>query len=111
MLKDRKNKRSGTITDSDGVEHNYDFSKCESDLLCCLHGHTHEELYIQDEGLLAYAFDYGNVKNCAFVSINRSENLLKVAASKYNEIQKQKNSEASAQAKSKGGDGGSVKEV
>lgn len=79
MLKDRKNKRSGTITDSDGVEHNYDFSKCESDLLCCLHGHTHEELYIQDEGLLAYSFNHGAVKNCSFASINRSENLLKVA--------------------------------
>lgn len=79
MLKDRKNKRSGTITDSDNVVHNYDFSNCESDLLCCLHGHTHEELYIQDEGLLAYAFDYGCQKNCAFVSVNRAENKLKVA--------------------------------
>lgn len=79
MLKDRKNKRSGTINDSDGITHNYDFSKCESDLLCCLHGHTHEELYLQDEGLLAYAFDYGHDKNCAFVSINRTEKKLKVS--------------------------------
>ena len=79
MLKDRKNKRSGTIVDGDGISHNYDFSKCESDLLCCLHGHTHEELYLQDEGLLAYAFDYGHYKNCAFVSINRAEKKLKVS--------------------------------
>ena len=79
MLKDRKNKRSGSITDSDGITHNYDFTNCTSDLLCCLHGHTHEELYIQDEGLLAYAFDYGHEKNCAFVSINRVENVLKGA--------------------------------
>lgn len=79
MLKDRKNKRVGNITDDDGISHNYNFSKCESDLLCCLHGHTHEELYLQDEGLLSYAFDYGHVKNCAFVSINRAEKKLKVS--------------------------------
>lgn len=79
MLKDRKNKRTGSITDDDGVAHNYDFSKCESDLLCTLHGHTHEELYLQDEGLLAYAFDYGHDKNCAFVSVNRAENKLKIS--------------------------------
>ena len=48
-------------------------------MLCCLHGHTHEELYLQDEGLLAYAFDYGHDKNCAFVSVNRAEKKLKVS--------------------------------
>ena len=79
MLKDRKNKRTGTITDSDGITHNYDFSNCKSDLLCTIHGHTHEELYLQDEGLLEYALDYGHQKNCVFISINRTENKFKVA--------------------------------
>ena len=79
VLKDRKNKRSGTITDSDGVVHTYDFTECQSDLLCSLHGHTHEELYLQDEGMLQYCFDYGNsYKRCSVVSINRNENKLKV---------------------------------
>ena len=32
VLKDRKTKRSGTITDSDGVVHTYDFTECQSDL-------------------------------------------------------------------------------
>lgn len=79
MLKDRKNKRNGSITDSDGITHNYDFSNCKSDLLCTIHGHTHEELYLQDEGLLEYALDYGQQKNCVFISINRAENKFKVA--------------------------------
>ena len=79
VLKDRKNKRSGTITDSDNIVHKYDFTKCESDLICSLHGHTHEELYLQDEGMLEYCFDYGNTyKCCSVVSINRNENKLKV---------------------------------
>lgn len=79
VLKDRKNKRSGTITDSDGVIHNYNFTECQSDLLCSLHGHTHEELYLQDEGMLEYCFDYGNAyKCCSVASINRNENKLKV---------------------------------
>ena len=79
MLKDRKNKRTGTITDSDGITHNYDFSNCKSDLLCTIHGHTHEELYLQDEGLLEYALDYGHQRNCVFISVNRAENKFKVA--------------------------------
>lgn len=52
-----------------------------------------------------------NISNGQKTFESEAENLLKVAASKYNEIQEQKNSEASAQAKSNGGDGGSVKEV
>lgn len=79
MLKDRKNKRTGTITDSDGKTHNYDFSNCKSDLLCTIHGHTHEELYLQDEGLLEYALDYGCQNNCIFASINRVENKIKIS--------------------------------
>jgi hypothetical protein len=33
VLKDRRNKRSGTITDSEGVSHSYDFTDCESILV------------------------------------------------------------------------------
>ena len=72
VLKDRKNKRSGTITDSSGVEHDYNFSNCETEVLCSLHGHTHEELYLLEEGMLSYAGDMcGDTKLCTFGIINR----------------------------------------
>lgn len=46
----RKNKSSGTITDSEGITHNYDFSGCGSDLLCWLAGHHHADKYAYDGG-------------------------------------------------------------
>lgn len=39
----RKTKTSGTITDKYGVEHTFDFSGCDGELLCSLHGHVHED--------------------------------------------------------------------
>lgn len=53
VLTARKNKTSGTVTDSDGVEHSFDFSYCKSDLLCSFHGHLHTELY-STEGITQY---------------------------------------------------------
>jgi hypothetical protein len=70
VMKDRRNKRSGTITDSECVSHSYDFTDCESRILCSLHGHSHEELYLQEEGLTTYAANSG----CTFGLINRDTN-------------------------------------
>lgn len=72
VLKDRKNKRSGTITDSSGVAHSYDFTNCKTKLLVSLHGHTHEELYLAEENMVSYAGDMcGDAKRCTFGLINR----------------------------------------
>ena len=54
MMKDRRNKRSGTITDSEGVVHNYDFSNCKNDFLCLFHGHLHQELYLTEDNTTLY---------------------------------------------------------
>ena len=75
LMKDRKNKRSGTIIDGEGVSHTYDFSGMETELLCSLHGHMHEELMMTDEGLTAYAADWlANDYNCTIGLIDRSGN-------------------------------------
>lgn len=72
VLIDRKNKASGTYTDTDGVAHSYDFTDCKSDFLCCLHGHIHAEWLTTEKGLTAYAADwYGNNKSCTFGLIDR----------------------------------------
>jgi hypothetical protein len=72
MLLDRKNKASGTYTDIEGVVHSYDFSDCEGDLLCCLHGHIHTEWYTTARGLTAYAAPMcGDTRTCTFGLIDR----------------------------------------
>lgn len=43
MLTARKNKTSGTIDDSDGLSHSYDFAGCRTEFLCSLGGHYHNE--------------------------------------------------------------------
>ena len=79
VLKDRRNKRSGTITDSSGVEHTYDFSSVKTKLLCSFHGHTHEELYLSEENTTSYAANwYGDDNACVFGVINRANNTLKI---------------------------------
>lgn len=45
LLAARKNKTSGTYTDSDGHSIPYDFTNCDSELLMALHGHDHIESY------------------------------------------------------------------
>ena len=79
VLKDRRNKRSGTITDSSGVAHTYDFSSVKTKLLCSFHGHTHEELYLSEENTTSYAANwYGDDNACVFGVINRANNTLKI---------------------------------
>lgn len=57
LISDRKAKTSGTITDSYGNVHTYDFSKCTSDILCCLSGHSHEDRYVSVGGVPSVVFD------------------------------------------------------
>lgn len=75
VLKDRKNNRSGTITDSSGVVHNYNFTNCKTKLLVSLHGHSHEELYLVEENMVAYSADcYCYNATCTFGVVNRVTN-------------------------------------
>ena len=75
----RKTKGIGTITDSDGVEHSYDFTTCKSDLLCSLHGHTHYDAYLYlNDSLLVNAFDWFDDNTFFFVLIDRANRLLNV---------------------------------
>lgn len=80
VLKDRKNKRKGTYTDTDGIAHQYDFSPCENDLLCLLHGHSHEELYYIEDGLTSYVCDWDGAEptgyKSTFIAIDRSKETL-----------------------------------
>lgn len=46
LYADRKERRSGSITDVDGNVHPYDFTACTSDLLCSFSGHSHEDYYV-----------------------------------------------------------------
>ena len=58
MLVDRKNKASGTVKDSYGNAHAYDFTNCNSDLLCCFAGHEHCDKYMwQNDNIPVYLFD------------------------------------------------------
>lgn len=81
MLLARKNKISGTYTDDEGVEHSYDFTECNSDLLCCFCGHTHVEGFdfIRNELLIVA---YGGMQHTDghpmyFGYIDRKNRLLK----------------------------------
>lgn len=80
VLKDRKNKRKGTYTDTDGIAHQYDFSQCENDLLCLLHGHSHEELYYIEDGLTSYVCDWDGAESTGykstFIAVDRSKETL-----------------------------------
>ena len=59
MLAARKNKASGTFTDSEGVAHTYDFSNVSGNLLMSLHGHAHFEAYRTFENSITeFIFDW-----------------------------------------------------
>lgn len=76
MLVKRKKKESGTITDTDGGVHEYDFTGCTSDYLCSLHGHTHDELYYTNE-ITEYTGDYHRTNYvCNFGVIDRANRKL-----------------------------------
>lgn len=76
ILSDRKAKRSGTYTDSDGVTHTYDFTGCTSDLLTVLHGHTHKISTLNKAQYGYPAFigrDMTNNGDCAYGIIDRAD--------------------------------------
>ncbi len=77
----RKNKTAGTFTDEYGNEYTYDFTKCNGDLLCSLHGHQHEDsYYYTDDTLLSACFDaYYIAPNAIhFVIVDRENRRLNV---------------------------------
>lgn len=82
LLAARKNKTSGTITDSDGITHNYDFSSCTSDLLCWLAGHAHVDAFAYDNGgdvpvIIFDAYRYDN-HPFYFINIDRTQEQVNV---------------------------------
>ena len=76
----RKNKTSGTVTDSDGVEHTFDFSGCTTDILCGLHGHIHMDgyNYVGSSGLVSVTFDWFADNTIHFVLVDRVNRQLNV---------------------------------
>ena len=59
MIAARKNKTSGTFTDSEGVVHTYDFTNVSGNLLMSLHGHAHFEAYRTFENSITeFIFDW-----------------------------------------------------
>lgn len=81
MLIDRKNKGSGTVKDSFGGVHSYDFTGCNSDLLCCFAGHEHCDKYMWQGGSIpvylfdAYAYDNHPIY---LVNIDRNQRRLNI---------------------------------
>lgn len=81
LLIGRKNKTSGTVNDSHGGTHNFDFSNCTGDLLCCYAGHEHCNWYNHQNGNIpvviydAYAYD---THPFYFVNINRTQQHISV---------------------------------
>ncbi len=78
----RKNKMTGTVTDSDGVEHTFDFTQCTTDMLCGLHGHVHIDGYNYvggiENGLLNAGFDWFDGNTVHFVLVDRVNRVLNV---------------------------------
>lgn len=75
----RLNKTTGTTTDGSGVTHTFDFSDCTSELLCSLHGHTHEDQYAYTQGgMLQPAFDWFDNNTFFMVLIDRVERELNI---------------------------------
>lgn len=81
MLLDRKNKGSGTVCDSYGNSHSYDFTGCNSDLICCFAGHEHCDKYMWQGGNIpVYLFDGYAYDNhpIYLVNIDRARALLSI---------------------------------
>lgn len=57
MLKARNEHTYGTITDSYGNVHSYDFSDCDGRILFCIAGHEHRDMYGYRYGILQIIFD------------------------------------------------------
>lgn len=75
----RKAKTSGTATDEYGNSYAFDFTNCDGELLCALHGHNHEDgnafmgdlLYAWFDGML-------NANACHFLLVDRANRQLNV---------------------------------
>ena len=81
MLIDRQNKASGTVKDSYGNEHPYDFTGCTTDILCCFAGHEHCDKYMwQNDNIPIYLFDAYAYDNHPFyfVNIDRTKERLNI---------------------------------
>ena len=79
MIAARKNKTSGTFTDSEGAEHAYDFSSVSGNLLMSLHGHAHFEAYRTFENSITeFIFDWFDGNTFAFAYIDRENMKFKV---------------------------------
>lgn len=79
MIAARKNKTSGTFTDSEGISHTYDFSNVSGDLLMSLHGHAHFEAYRTFENSITeFIFDWFDGNTFYFAYIDREEKKFKV---------------------------------
>lgn len=59
MLSARNAKTSGTINDSYGNSHSYDFTNCTGNIICCLCGHGHADKfgYSNSGGILTIMYD------------------------------------------------------
>ena len=79
MLKARISGGNGTVTDSEGVTHTYQFSDLEGNLLGMLHGHLHQEVWRTENGLTAYCAD-GTLHDmsCVFGVFDRHNKKLRI---------------------------------
>ena len=82
LLKARKNKRSGTITDDEGTSHNYDFTNCTDDLIVSLQGHTHALRYAREDNITSISFNRYYLVN--LVIIDKDDSVLRLFMTHYN---------------------------
>lgn len=82
LLSARNNHTSGTINDSYGISHSYDFTNTNGRILCSLSGHQHCDIfgYSALDGMLVYVFDcyYQTPKGCYFGLVDNNESKLKL---------------------------------
>lgn len=72
MLKARKQKTSGTFTDSERATHEYDFTNVSSEILISLHGHAHFEAYRTfEDSITEFIFDWFDGTTFYFGYIDR----------------------------------------
>lgn len=75
-----KSKTSGNVTDEYNITHEFDFTNCDGELLCGLHGHMHEDSYYYIGELLDVCFDayYISPNAIHFVLVDRENRRLNV---------------------------------
>lgn len=76
----RKAKSSGSVTDEYGVSHAFDFTNCDGELLCGLHGHEHDDGHTYIGELLDAWFDayYTSPQSFQFVIVDRENRHLNI---------------------------------